>query len=576
MAPNVLGRVLKYVTDAWTYAMPPVSQKAKRQQAFFSVFEAMSRHGRVSGESQDQDAVYKLAMTSAWVSSDIALIGSRLASENARPNVYQEDEESGEQQIIKNHPYTKLLRHPNPLMSGSFLYRYTSGWYHLRGNAFWFLSTPSVGRGDISEIWPLPANHVIPLPDSYRPGRGVFRGKYVIDYEYWTGHSIEILPGENVVHFRSWNPFDFWEGLSPLSAAVLGLELDRAQQTWQRDFFKDENAIPSSLISFPEDTLDADFTRLVAEIKGQLSQGQKRIFTRAGDVSVDVISQTLEQMQIVESREFTRSEIDRIYGIPDGLISGGLSGDSRLSSEISLARNVIQPTADYFAEEQTANIAPFYGDDICFKSPNLIPQDRSLEIQEYTVYGMDRSIQENRRERGLDPITLPPEYAEYQDILEIPTRLLTIVQSASEIERAQEQATQEAANQEKLLQQKLQHGNNGGGMPRDGADKPKKPKQQGNLPAAAKPSETVSDYARRSVEALARKTELKQWRKVALKKFQDGEEDWWTGFTFKVYNMNEASEIAEDLALCDDEEDIKSRFTRELEALDDWEKESDG
>lgn len=579
MAPNMLGRILQYIVDGWTHAVPSRPNKARLgKKPYISMLETMGKYGRVAGEDPKTNEQYRLAMTSAWVSSDISLIGSRLASENARPNVYQ-DNEDGDPEIVKKHPYLKLLRRPNPLMSGSFLYRYTSGWYHLRGNAFWFLATPAPGRGQISEIWPLPANHIVPLPDSYREGKGVFKGTELIDYEYWTGHSIEILPGENVVHFRTWNPFDYWEGLSPLAAALLSLQLDRAQQVWQRDFFQDENAIPSSLVSFPEDTMDHDFERLVREIRGQLSEGQKRIFTRAGDIDVKVISQTLEQMQIVESRQFTRTEIDRIYGVPDGLISGGLSGDSRLSSEISFARNVIQPTADYFAEEQTSNIGPFYGQDIILKSPNLIPQDRSLEIQEYTVYGMDRSINENRKTLGLDPVVLPPEYKASQDILEIPTRLLGMLQSESELQRAEEQAEMAHDQAMQMVQQKVQHGNNGGGNPRGKQEEAKRPKQSGNLPGSSQPSEDVKDNATRSAINLGKQTELKQWRKVALKKFQSGDEAWSEGFSFKALSLDDIRDNFQDrLAKVENEEDILEAFRIMSEELEEnlTEEEDDG
>ena len=517
------------------YMPPPMPSKAATGTSSFSgILGNMTRFGSASTmDSMNTEAAYILAMTSAWVYSDIKLISDRAASANAAIEVYRGEDED------KEHPFIMLMERPNSLMSGSFMRRYLAQWYLLRGNAFAFVSTPSLGRGEPTELWPLEANKMTPLPESLRNGQGFFRGQPVIDYEYNVGGSIEKLPGENVIHFRTPNPFDYWNGLSPLTAALLGIQHDYAQQKWQRDFFAEDNAIPSAIISVPATTSPVDFDRQRAILSQQMSEGQKRLFTRSGDLTVETITQTLEQMQIIESRNFNRDEIDRIYGVPEGLISGGLSGDSRLAAEIAFARNTIQPLLDYMAEQFTADLAPFYGGEVVFRAPNVIPQDRALEVQEYSIYSQDRSVDENRGELGLEPANLPPELKE---LATIPVRLLNMVRVAQEPPTDPQQEGQEAQEE---------------------------PQQAGDMIGSQSPENVVDEQAGKAIQ-LAIDTELKQWRKVAVKEYKDGRNPAERQFDCVAIDDTHKASILAALTVAEDESEVKAAFESATFRHSDW------
>jgi len=494
----------------------PVLPITKQQSAlmggatFDAVISQMTRYGQFRQlETMDTEAAYKLAVTSAWVYSNIKLIADRIASRNANLKILNRQDKSE----LDNHPFAALLDRPNPFMSGSFLKRYTAWWYLLRGNAYIFISTPTAGTGEPVELWPLMANMVRPLPERIRHGQGVFWDELVIDYEYNVNGSLEILPGENIIHFRMPNPFDWWEGMSPLTAALLAIQSDHAQARWTRDFFQEDNAIPSAIISVPATTSPNDFDRQRAVIAQQLKEGQKRIFTRSGDLTVETITQTLEQMQIIDSRRFSRDEIDRVYGIPEGLISGGLSGDSRLAAEIAFARNTVQPLLDYFAEQMTADIAPYYGD-VLFEAPNIIPQDRALEVQEYTIYSQDRSINENRQERGLEPAELPSDITE---LANVPIRLLPFLK------------------------------------PMDPSPQP----QVGDMLQSQSPQNAVDEQAGK---AIALDTELKRWRKVALGELRAGRKPVERPFESAVIEPLHKASILAALTVATNESEVKAAF----------------
>jgi HK97 family phage portal protein len=521
---NQLGRFLRYFSDAWRYALN--SGKATPAQGSFGDALGYMARQETYRAPDSQDAAYRLAVTSAWVYSDIRLIVGRLAARDSRP--YLEVRTADGEERVEDHPGYAVLERPNSLMSSSFLWRYTGWWYQLRGNAYWFLATAAPGRGEIEEIWPLPANLVAPQPATLRAGQGVFRDELIVDYLYQVDGMDYRLPGENVVHFRMPNPFDWWEGLSPLTAAMLAMQMDYAQGAWTRDFFKEENAIPSAIVALSEAMSQTDFDATVDYLKRQMEAGQKRLFTRSGDLSVSVISQTLEQMQIIESRAFTRDEIDRVYGIPEGLISGGLSGDSRQAAEITFSRNTMQPLLDTFAEQMTSDILPYYGDDsLAFVAPSIVPQDRALEVQEYSIYSQDQTVNENREARGLEPWTPAGSLAEMADWAELPVRLLPIA------ERVLAQQLQPVRIEEETED-----------------DEP----DVGSMAGSQDPEAMTDDMAGK----LALQAELKRWRKVALRAASQGKAQ--RAFVSQAIPPDLRAEIETALAAATTESEVKAAF----------------
>lgn len=521
--PNQLGSVLRYFVDAWREATYKATPRPRALDSGMIYGEMVSQESIRTPENPEYQ--YRLAAVSAWVSSNLRIRADAISATDARPMVKQRGVTGDTNE--RNHPFELLLDKPNSFMSGSFMLRYLSNWFDLRGNAYLFLVTPAPGQGDIVELLPLPANQVSPQPHTLRDGVGAFKGKQVIDYLQLINGKYEWLPGENVVHFRTFNSFDYWEGLSPLAAAMLATEMDNAQAAWTRDFFKKENAVPSAVIALSETLGPDDFERLVRRIRADMEQGQKRIFTRSNDLDVKMITQTLEQMQIIDSRRFNRDEIDRVYGT-EGLFSGHTSGEARLAADIAFRRYAIQPVLDYFAEQLSADVMPYYGDDLIVEAPNTIPQDRALEVQEYTIYQSDRSVNENRKERGQDPWKAPKGLEDLTPLADIPVRLLPMAQA--------------------LL---------GGAASPPTEPIEEEPPQVGDMPGAQLPENMSDDMAGKAV---ALDTELKRWRKVAISEVKAGRNPAERDFQTAIIPPDQIAEIKTRLAAATNESEVKAAF----------------
>jgi HK97 family phage portal protein len=543
--PNLLGRALRYVADARRYAYPDAAKAPTRRANLFATpLAAMAEAGRYDIEPVDTEAAYRLAVTSSWVYSDIKLLADRLAAKDARPQVKKRVGEELEDQA--NHPAELLLARPNGIMTGSLFARYEAWWLHLRGEAFAFIATPAPGRGEPQELWPLPANCVQPCPETLRAS--VLTGEQVIDYRYTVQGHPYTLPGENVVHWRAANPFDYWRGLSPLVAASLPLEMDVSQLRWLRNFYRNDNAVPSALVSFAPETSDADFDALVEAIRGQIEAGSRILFTRSGDFSLQTISQTIEQMQILSAREMTRDEVDRIYGVP--AYNEGMSGDSQLAWEIRLARNAVQPLADYYADELSTKLMPYYGDDLVIEAPNLVPQDRQLEVAEYAAYAPDRVLNENRQERGLDPL-----FGGSPLFSQIPVRLFDKM-DAHTVTAWVAEATGMKVPEPPPNPFAPQSGSVAG-SPRDDAPDDE-PVPDASLDAPDQEAPEVDGDAR--AKALGIQTELKRWRAVALGEVRAGRHPGDRAFDTAILPAPLCDTVAVLLEKAGDEDTVRHAF----------------
>ena len=529
--PNQLGTTLKYFVDAWRYAVDKANPRPRALDSGMIYGEMTSQESMRTPDNPEDK--YRLAMTSAWVSSNLRVRADAISANDARPMVKQRGKTADTQE--RNHEFELLLDKPNSFMSGSFMLRYLTQWYDLRGNAYAFLVTPAPGRGPIEEILPLPANMVSPQPHTLRDGIGVFKGKQVIDYMQLINGQYEWLPGENIVHFRTPNPFDYWEGLAPLAAALMATEMDNAQGKWTRDFFKEENAVPSAVIALSETLSEDQFDAVVRRLRIQMAEGQRRLFTRSGDLSVQMITQTLEQMQIIDSRGFNRDEIDRVYGT-QGLFSNNSSGESRLSADIAFRRYAIQPVLDYFAEQLSADVMPYYDEDLIIEAPNTIPQDKALEVQEYTIYQSDRTLNENRKERGLQPWRAPTGLEALADLAEIPVRLLPLAQTLLAPK------TEPTAPEPVELEEEP---------------------QVGDMTGAQDPGNMAEDLAGKAQKLQANliATELKRWRKVATAEIKAGRNPGERDFETAIIPPEQVAKIKAALVAATTESEVKAAFT---------------
>jgi len=114
-----------------------------------------------------------------------------------------------------SHPLIKLLDRPNPYDSRTEFLAGHFAWRKISGNSYWWLNRPNANTPP-DEVWILPPSKCIPVPD----GRMGLRG-----YMYYPGDGQEIpLETWEVLHFKSFNPFNRYLGLSAIESLAVPRE----------------------------------------------------------------------------------------------------------------------------------------------------------------------------------------------------------------------------------------------------------------------------------------------------------------------------------------------------------------
>lgn len=334
------------------------------------------------------------ALLTSWVYSDVQV----LAREFQAPalNVL---EMSGEDTIdVPNHALETLFSRPNPYMGKSFL---LSFWLHsmlLKGKAAFYFA-PMGSGGEIGEIWPLPPTQFRAIGDAK---------DFISGYEFKANADSKaiIIDPKYICYSRLVNPANLREGLAPLDAAMNAVMTDQSMATWARNFFETKKTVPDSIVVLPKDISEIDFQTIKTEIlEGLFGNGKGIGFARSGDMDLKPFGFDMQKTQQIEARKFSRDEIDRVFGIPEGYWSAGASRANADHAGDAVLGNVVHPYHVMLAEDLTAQILPiFYGEQFVAEFEDVRPRNIALELQQVDRRVKYWTIDELRAEDGLDPI----------------------------------------------------------------------------------------------------------------------------------------------------------------------------
>lgn len=128
----------------------------------------------------------------------------------------------------------------------------------------------------------------------------------------------ERIPNEDVIHIRRFSLPGELHGLSPIQAARQGIGLGLAAERFGARFFGD-SANPSSVLETDQDlTEDQALRNQQAWIDSH--GGRRRPAMLSGGLKWRPISITPEESQFLETRQYQRSEIAMLFGIPPHMI----------------------------------------------------------------------------------------------------------------------------------------------------------------------------------------------------------------------------------------------------------------
>lgn len=296
---------------------------------------------------------------------------------------------------LPNDPlYGLTARKPNDFMTGAELWAWVMKCLNLRGNAY--LYKVRSGRR-VVELLPLAPSSV--TPRVIQPGN-------IVVYDLIVGDNKRTLVADEVVHFKSSVlDDDGVTGMSPITANSRMLVASDKANRWAAKLF-DNSATPRGILKTPE-TLSEEAYANIKESWESAQMGIDNAHRTAileQGLEFQKISMSPEDVQLLDSRQYSRSEIAGVFRVP-----GHMIGDMSASTY----NNIEHQTLDFYKSsiapwlrliEQRLNVS-LLGDstrEFTFDVRELIRGDMASEVAAMTALVDSQIITPNEARRALN------------------------------------------------------------------------------------------------------------------------------------------------------------------------------
>lgn len=235
----------------------------------------------------------------AWVSVCIDILTRNVAR--------AEYEVSKNGKVLNDHPVSKLFRYPNSQLSRFDLWKQTCAWWSLDGEAFWWFGD-DYSCGVPKELFIL---------NPRRMQHVVENGK-VIKWVYTDEHSGKptiMLPDE-IIHFKDWNPWNEYRGVSPLVSLGLEVEQDLLAARQNTGLLK-EGGVPKGLLKTDQVLTENEAEMLARTWDKKYGHGMKnRVAVLGKGTEYQPLTFSPDVLKLYDMKKWNLYTILAKYGIP--------------------------------------------------------------------------------------------------------------------------------------------------------------------------------------------------------------------------------------------------------------------
>lgn len=309
-----------------------------------------------------------------------------------------------EDQPLASHPFTDLLRKPNPQYSQFQFLEWHFTFMKLFGESFWYIAR-GVRSGKPMEMYLLRPD-LMDVAVDRNDNRGLVSG-YVLNKPDGSKVTFDV---NEVVHFKLPNMYDPYRGMSPVQAGKVYLETEEFASRWTRNAIFNSGR-PSGLIRVKGTISDEQFEKLKRQWKQEQSgveNAGKTLFVKGADeLDFTKLGMELQEIALKEMKDMSVDDIlfmfrmnKAIMGITDD-VNKATSHDAR----VFFSENIIKPDWDRFIDHVNAFIMPNWGENqfVKYKKPSLKSDAERLE-EDKALVDIVKTRNEIRQERGLEEI----------------------------------------------------------------------------------------------------------------------------------------------------------------------------
>jgi len=238
-------------------------------------------------------------MQHAWVSVCIDILTRNIAR--------AEFEVRKEGKKIDDSKAARLFRFPSASMSRFDLWKRTCAWWSLEGEAFWWFGKDYCCGvpNTITVLSPRRIQHVV------NDGRII---KWVFT-DSDTGCPVTILPDE-IIHFKDWNPWNEYRGVSPLVSLGLEVEQDLLASRQNTGLLK-EGGVPKGLLKTDQVLTEAEAELLARTWDKKYGKGMKnRVAVLGRGTEYQPLTFSPDVLKLYDMKKWNLYTLLAKYGIP--------------------------------------------------------------------------------------------------------------------------------------------------------------------------------------------------------------------------------------------------------------------
>lgn len=253
---------------------------------------------------------------SAWIYVAINVIAKNLSQIPFRISRGGRDGEN----LVESGPVVDLFNRPHRTMDRGLFWANVVSWDCLRGEFFILPLDRSGGTVDLTTGRAKIAQMITLTPDMlWHMVQG-----YDLNGWRYTGSPLtspiesQVLMPEELIHARTFNPYLYWRGLSPLTVAMLAASTDYASAQFMKGLMMN-NADTGVIVTTEQQPSAEQREQILAALrdrKRKAGTADRPLFLTGG-ATVTKPSVSSADMQFLENRKMNRQEVGAIYGVSD-------------------------------------------------------------------------------------------------------------------------------------------------------------------------------------------------------------------------------------------------------------------
>lgn len=336
---------------------------------------------------------------------------------------------------ITDHPALDVFKRANGSMTRYQLFDNMMINMGLHGNEYWHPVMNDNGAIPV-QIQRMPPDRMTPITKD-----GIVTG-----YKLKRKLGDKKFTLEEIIHFWYPNPFDMFQGYSPVSAASQRISAEVNTATFQNSTLENMG-VPAGIVKVMrqmDDKKFADFKKAFGDLYKGASNAGRVGFTQ-GEWEIETLGQTLEEMGYIEGAKMLREFIANDFQVPLSKLT--MESSNRAVAEAGnteFQRDTILPNLTMIAEELTESMVPLFpsledtGAFYMFDDP--VSEDMRMKIMQTRVL-RTTGVSTPNEERPLYGLDEHPS-EEADDLA--PVRAEVEPKEPSEVERMAKAAIDEA------------------------------------------------------------------------------------------------------------------------------------